>query len=63
LKDHDNEKEINLAFAGEHFYNGCIRGDRNDKTKGNIGNRFERLNEGEELAESEVDRVLSDYLA
>lgn len=63
LEDHDKDKEIDRAFAGEHFYDGFIRGDRNEEAKSVIEGLLDRLNEGEELGESEVDQVLADYLA
>ena len=63
LEDHDKDKEIDRAFAGEHFYDGFIRGDRNEEAKGVIEELLERLNEGEKVTESQVDRKLGDYLA
>ena len=62
LEDHDKDKEIDRAFAGEHFYDGFIRGDRNEKAKGIIEDLLERLNEGEEIAENEVDCILAKYM-
>ena len=63
LEDHDKDKEIDRALAGEHFYDGFIRSDRGDEAKEVIESILERLNEGDVVEESEVDQVLADYLA
>ena len=63
LEDHDKDKEIDRALAGEHFYDGFIRNDQSDEAKEILESVLERLNEGDVVETSEVDRLLADYLA
>lgn len=62
LEDHDKDKEIDRALAGEHFYDGFIRGYQSDEAKEILESILERLNEGDVIEEKEVDRLLADYL-
>lgn len=62
LEDHDKDKEIDRAFAGEHFYDGFIRSNQSDEAKEIVESVLERLNDGEPVEETEVDRLLADYL-
>ena len=63
LQDHNRESEINRALAGEHFFDGFIRNNRKDEAKGIIESIVGRLNEGERLDPSEVERALADCAA
>ena len=62
LEDHDKDKEIDRAFAGEHFYDGFIRSNQSDEAKEILENVLERLNEGDTVEASEIDRLLANYL-
>lgn len=62
LEDHDKDKEIDRAFAGEHFYDGFIRSNQSDEAKEILENVLERLNEGEVVEASEIDCLLDGYL-
>lgn len=62
LEDHDKDKEIDSALAGEHFYDGFIRSNQSDEAKEILESVLERLNEGDTVEEREVDRLLADYL-
>lgn len=61
LGDHDKEREINRALAGEHVYDGFISEGRKEAAKGLIAAHLDRWNEGEDpdtrgLA-SEIDKL------
>ena len=61
LQDHNKETEINRAMAGEHFYDGFIRNYRKDQAKASIDSILERLNKGERLTPSDVERELQAF--
>ncbi len=63
LEDHDKDKEIDRALAGEHFYDGFIRSNQSDEAKEILESVVERLNEGDAVEASEVDYLLADCLA
>ena len=63
LEDHDKDKEIDRAFAGEHFYDGFIRSNQSEEAKEIVESVLERLNEGDTVEASAVDCLLADYLA
>jgi hypothetical protein len=62
LNDHNRETEINRAIAGEHFYDGFIRNFKKDEAKAAINDIIRRLNSGEDIDASELDRKLHAYL-
>jgi hypothetical protein len=61
LNDHNRENEINRAMAGEHFYDGFIRGFKKDEAKALIDGVVQRLNQGETVAPSEVQQLLTPF--
>ena len=63
LQDHNKEHEIGRAMAGDHFYDGFIRNYRKEQAKEIINGILERLNKGEKLAATDVDRALEQYSA
>jgi hypothetical protein len=63
LQDHNREFEINRAVAGEHFFDGFIRTFRKDEAKAVIENLLKRLNTGEEIKTTEVERELRPFMA
>ncbi|HXK59090.1 MAG TPA: hypothetical protein PLP42_04275 [Acidobacteriota bacterium] len=63
LNDHNREKEINRAMAGEHYYDGFIRTLKKDEAKSAIAEIVTRLNHGEEVPLSEVHQKLEPYLS
>ena len=63
LDDHDKDKEIDRALAGEHFYDGFIRNDQSEEAKEILESILQRLNEGDVVETSEVSRLLANYLA
>jgi hypothetical protein len=62
LQDHNKEFEISRAMAGEHFYDGFIRGYRKDQAKEVINRILARLNNGESVSKEDVDRELAPFL-
>jgi hypothetical protein len=63
LQDHNREFEISRAIAGEHFFDGFIRGLRKDEAKNAINGILQRLNAGETLDEAEVKNELTPFMA
>jgi hypothetical protein len=61
LTDHNKEREINRALAGQHLYDGFIREWRKEEAKAIIQAFVERLNAGESPNLSELEAALEDY--
>ena len=61
LQDHNKEWEISRAMAGEHFYDGFIRGYKKEEAKQAIDRILKRLNDGERLDRAEVERELKPF--
>jgi hypothetical protein len=61
LNDHNRENEINRAMAGEHFYDGFIRGFKKEEAKALIDGVVQRLNRGEAVAPAEVRKLLAPF--
>jgi thiaminase len=61
LQDHNKESEISHALAGEHFYDGFIKNYRKEQAKEAIDKILERLNSGESMTPTEVERQLQQY--
>jgi hypothetical protein len=63
LNENNKEWEINKAMAGEHFYDGFIKNFGKDEAKDKIDALLKRMNDGERLSESDLERELGTYLA
>jgi hypothetical protein len=63
LQDHNKESAINRALAGEHFYDGFIRNFGKEDAKRIIDGLLARLNAGERLESTEVERALGAHMA
>jgi hypothetical protein len=63
LTEHNKEAEINRAMAGEHFYDGFLKGARNKPGKAVISDFLERLNNGESISPEQLEAGLADFLA
>lgn len=63
LDEHNKEREINRAMAGEHFLDGFIKELNRDEGKRRINEVLKRLNAGEELNPSDVESQLAPVLA
>lgn len=62
LQDHNREFEISRALAGERFFDGFIRGFRKEEAKQVIQQIIERLNAGEQLGQTEIERQLEPFM-
>jgi len=63
LDEHNKEKEISRAMAGEHLFDGFLRDRDAVPGKQAIAGIVERLNDGDAVGAEEVGRLLSPYLA
>jgi hypothetical protein len=63
LNENNKEWEINKAMAGEHFYDGFIKGFGKDEAKDIIDTLLKRMNDGESLSSSDIERELGTHLA
>lgn len=62
LQDHNKEFEISRAMAGDHFFDGFIRGFKRDEAKEAISRLLERLNSGEPLSVADAEEQLKPYM-
>jgi hypothetical protein len=62
LNDHSRETEINRALAGEHYYDGFLKGFRKQEAKALIEEWIARLNGGEELAPDLLAESLREFM-
>ena len=61
LNDHNRETEINRALAGEHLYDGFIRGFHKDEAKRIIEQAVAQLNQGQEVDLQALAEALAPY--
>ena len=62
LDDHNKEKEINAAMAGEHFFDGFIKEYKKSEAKSIIARAIERLNNGETVDPEILRGELAPYI-
>jgi len=62
LGDHDKDKEINRAMAGDHVFDGFLGASGKRDAKKVITGLLARLNDGEELSPADIGRELEPYL-
>jgi len=63
LGEHDKEAEINEAMRGEHIYDGFLLHRERNQAKQVVDGILERLNRGEKVDASAIERELQPYLA
>ena len=63
LDDHNRDKEIDRALAGERFLDGFFRDAARKEAKAVIAAMLHRLNDGEQVSPDELERELAPYLA
>lgn len=63
LGDHDKDKEISRALAGDHVFDGFIGAAQRREAKKVIAGLLERLNDGEALTAPQIERELEPFLA
>jgi len=62
LGDHDKDKEINRALAGDHVFDGFLSNGEKREAKRLINGFLQRLNDGEELSAEDIGRELQPFL-
>ena len=63
LNENNKEWEINKAMAGEHFYDGFIKNFGKDEAKDIIDALLKRMNDGERLSSTDIEKELGKHLA
>jgi hypothetical protein len=63
LGDHDKDKEISRALAGDHVFDGFLGGEQRREAKRTIAQLLERLNGGDALTTQEIGAELAPFLA
>jgi len=63
LDEHNREREIDDAMRGEHIFDGYLRSRSKDEAKQVLSRILKRLNTGEALSRSEIERELKPYMA
>ena len=63
LDEHTKEKEINDAMRGEHVFDGFLRNYTKQEGKGVVTAILERLNSGERLSATDIERDLKPFMA
>ena len=63
LNEHNKESEINRAMAGDHFFDGFLRGANENEAKAIMEQVLARLNSGEQVSPEELEKELAGYLA
>jgi hypothetical protein len=63
LNENNKEWEINKAMAGEHFYDGFIKNFGKEEAKDIIDLVLKRMNDGEKMSSTDIERELGKYLA
>ena len=62
LDEHNKEKEINDAMRGEHVFDGFLRNLGKEEAKRKVTAILERMNAGEALGPSEIERELKPFM-
>jgi hypothetical protein len=63
LNERNKEAEINRALAGEHIFDGYLKGASKEQAKAIIDRTLARLNDGERISAEEIEKELAEYLA
>ncbi len=63
LDEHNKDREIDRALAGEHFYDGFLPDLKKARAKTKIQEIVNKLNEGEALTPRDVEREIARVLA
>ncbi len=63
LGDHDKDKEISRALAGDHIFDGFLDSETRREAKKTIAELLERLNDGHVLTGNEIGAELEPFLA
>jgi hypothetical protein len=63
LGDHDKDKEISHALAGDHVFDGFLGSERRREAKRAIAGLLERMNDGDALSGQQIEVELEPFLA
>jgi hypothetical protein len=63
LDENNREDEINDAMRGEHVFDGYLRNHAKQDAKQIVADLLVRLNSGEELSQSDIERELKPFMA
>ncbi len=63
LDEHNREIEINDAMRGEHVFDGYLRNHNKQEGKRIVTEILERLNAGQRLSLSDMERELKPFMA
>lgn len=63
LGDHDKDREINRAMAGDHVFDGFLGATEKREAKRVINTVLQRLNDGEDVDADAIRSALEGYLA
>jgi hypothetical protein len=63
LDEHNREIEINDAMRGDHVFDGYLRNYTKQEGKRIVAGILERLNAGQSIAPTEMERELKPFLA
>ena len=63
LDEHNRELEINDAMRGEHVFDGYLRNRKKQEGKRVLAEILERLNAGQRLSLSDMERELKPFMA
>ncbi len=63
LDEHNREIEINDAMRGEHVFDGYLRNYTKQEGKRIVAGILERLNRGEKVSRTEIERELKPFMA
>jgi hypothetical protein len=61
LNDHNRAQAFNHALRGEHVFDGFIRNYGKERAKEAINQLLERMNSGERVDNTEIERELQAY--
>jgi hypothetical protein len=63
LGDHDKDKEISRALAGDHVFDGFLGSEHRREAKRAIAGLLERMNDGDALSGQQIESELEAFLA
>ncbi len=63
LDDHTRETEISSALKGQHVFDGFLLNQEKLRAKRAVSNIVDRLNRGESILPTEIERELKPFMA
>lgn len=62
LDEHERDRRITQALAGEHVFDGFISTGNAERSKDSITSLVDRLNSGESLNQAQLESMLAPYV-